>query len=150
MVAHPLQWIEKLKEAGFKRVILHFESKDDILDCINKIKELGMEVGIALNIDTPIEKLEQFKDKINLVLLMAIVPGFQGQSFLPEVIDKIKETSHLRSKGNYSFRIGVDGAVKDINIKDIVEAGVDFVTVGSFLLKGDLDENLERLWEVIK
>lgn len=150
MVAHPLQWIEKLKEAGFKRVILHFESKDDILDCINKIKELGMEVGIALNIDTPIEKLEQFKDKINLVLLMAIVPGFQGQSFLPEVIDKIKETSHLRSKGNYSFRIGVDGAVKDINIKDIVEAGVDFVTVGSFLLKGDLDENLERLWEVVK
>lgn len=145
MVAHPLQWIDKLKEAGFKRIIFHYESKDDTLECINRIKELGMEVGIALNIDTPIEKLESFKDKLDLVLVMAIVPGFQGQPFLPETLDKIKS---LKEK-NWPIRISVDGAVRDTNAKQIIEAGVDQLTVGSYLLEGDIDENLECLWEAI-
>ncbi|MCL4365895.1 ribulose-phosphate 3-epimerase [Patescibacteria group bacterium] len=145
MVIHPLQWIDKLKEADFKRIIFHYESKDDVLECINKIKGLGMEVGVALNINTPLEKLEPFKDKIDLVLVMAIVPGFQGQPFLPETFDKIKD---LKEKG-WPVKIAVDGAVRDTNAKQLIEAGVDQLTVGSFLLKGDIDENLERLWEVI-
>ena len=146
MVAHPLQWIDQLKEAGFKRVIFHFESKDDIGECIDKIKTLGMEVGVALNIDTPVENLKPFKDKIDLVLIMAIVPGFQGQPFLPEALDKIRGLKQL----NWPVRISVDGAVRDDNAKQIVEAGVDQLTVGSYLLKGDIDENLENLWEAVK
>lgn len=146
MVARPLQWIDKLKEAGFKRVIFHFESEDDASECIFRIKELGMEVGIALNIDTPIEKLEPFKDKLDLVLVMAIIPGFQGQPFLPEAFNKIKS---LKEK-SWPIRISVDGAVRDTNAKQLVEAGVDQLTVGSFLLKGDIDENLEKLWEVLR
>lgn len=146
MVIHPLQWLDQLKEAGFKRVIFHLESKDDILECIHRIKELGMETGIALNIDTPIEKLIPFKDKIDLVLIMAVVPGFQGQAFLPEAFDKIKALKKL----NWSVRIAVDGAVRDSNAKQIIEAGADQLAVGSYLLKGDIDENLENLWEVIR
>ncbi|MDD5147038.1 MAG: ribulose-phosphate 3-epimerase [Candidatus Daviesbacteria bacterium] len=146
MVMHPLQWIDKLKEAFFKRVIFHFESKDDILRCISKIKQLEMEAGIALNIDTPIEKLEPFKDKIDLVLIMAVIPGLQGQPFLLEALDKIKALKKL----SWSVRISVDGAVRDSNAKQIVEAGADQLTIGSYLLKGDIDENLENLWEVIK
>lgn len=145
MVAHPLQWIDKLKKAGFKRVIFHYESKDDVLECISKIKTLGMEVGIALNIDTPIETLEPFQDKIDLVLVMAIVPGFQGQPFLPASLDKIRK---LKEK-NWPVRISVDGAVRDTNAKQIMEAGADQLTVGSYLLNGDIDENLENLWEKI-
>lgn len=146
MVAHPLQWIDRLKEASFKRVIFHFESKDDVLECINKVKELGMEAGIALNINTPIEKLEPFKDKIDLVLIMAIVPGFQSQPFLPEAIEKIKD---LKER-NWPIQISVDGAVRDTNAKQLIEAGVDQLTIGSYLLKGDIDENLENLWETIR
>ena len=86
------------------------------------------------------------KDKIDLVLIMAIVPGFQGQPFLPEALDKIRGLKQL----NWPVRISVDGAVRDDNAKQIVEAGVDQLTVGSYLLKGDLDENLERLWEAVK
>lgn len=146
MVVHPLQWIDKLKEASFKRVIFHFESKDDVLECINKVKESGMEVGIALNIDTPIEKLEQFKDKIDLVLIMAVVPGFQSQPFLLEAIEKIKD---LKER-NWPIQISVDGAVRDTNAKQLIEVGVDRLTIGSYLLKGDIDENLENLWEAVK
>ncbi|MDD5415644.1 MAG: ribulose-phosphate 3-epimerase [Candidatus Daviesbacteria bacterium] len=145
MVVHPLQWIDKLKEASFKRVIFHFESKDDILECISKIKQLEMEAGIALNIDTPVESLEPFKDKLDSVLVMSVVPGFQGQPFLPEALDKIKALKKL----NWSGRIAVDGAVRDSNAKQIIEAGADQLIIGSYLLKGDIDENLENLWEVI-
>jgi len=146
MVTHPLQWIDKLKDAGFKRVIFHFESKDDILACIRRIKELEMEVGIALNIDTPVTKLKPFKDKIDLVLIMAVVAGFQGQPFQTEALDKIKALKKL----SWSVRIAVDGAVRDTNAKQIIEAGVDQLTIGSYFLKGDIDENLENLWEAIK
>lgn len=146
MMDHPLRWIDKLKEAGFKRVIFHYESKDNVLECINNIKKLGMEAGVAININTPIEKLEPFRDKIDLVLIMAIVAGFQGQPFLPEALDKIRNLKKL----NWPVRIAVDGAVRDTNAKQLVEAGADQLIVGSYLLTGDVDENLESLWEALR
>lgn len=145
MVAHPLEWLDQLKEAGFDRVIFHFESKDDPGQCLKRIKELGMEAGVALKIETNVESLERFRDKIDLVLVMAIVPGFQGQPFLPEALDKIRK---LKETG--WLRISVDGAVRDSNVREIIEAGADQLSVGSFLLKGDVDENLEKIWEAIR
>ena len=73
------------------------------------------------------------------------MPGFQGQPFIPKTLDKIRE---LKTKG-WQLRVGIDGAVRDSNIKQIVDVEVDFVIVGSYLLRGNLDENLENLWEII-
>ncbi len=148
MVLHPLGWIDKLAELGFKRVFFHLEAADDINECIESINSKGMELGLALNIETPVEKLNPFVDKIDRVLLMSITPGFQGNPFKTEVLEKIKETSRLRSK-NKDLKIGVDGSVKDENAKLLVEAGADFLVVGSFLLKGDIDANLEKIWEKV-
>lgn len=150
MVAHPMEWIDSLVEAEFERVIFHIEVEDDINKCIDYIKLKGLQVGLAIKTDTPIEKLEPFIESIDVVLVMSIVPGFQGEDFIPETINRVKETSRLRSKSNFSFKIGVDGAIKDTNAKEVADAGADFIIVGSFLLKGDLDENLEKLWEVIE
>lgn len=149
MVQNPKEWIDTLVQADFKRVFSHLEA-DDVEDAINYSREQGLEIGLVLNHETPIEKLEPFIAKIDAVILMSVVPGFQGQPFIEGIFDRIKETSKLRSKANLNFRIGVDGAVRDTNIKQLVEAGVDFIIVGSFLLKGDIDENLESLWEAIK
>lgn len=145
MVVRPEEWIDGLVEAGFERAIFHIEAEDG--EVIEYIKGKDLEVGIAVNPTTPIRSLEPFMAKIDTVLIMGVVPGFQRQPFIPETLNRIKEVSRLRSKGNYSFRIGVDGAVKDDNIKEIVRVGADFVVVGSYLLNGDIDENLERLWE---
>lgn len=150
MVLHPLAWVDKLVKAGFERIIFHIESADDALQCIEYIKSKGLEAGVAINNETALPKLEPFIDKIDVVLVMSIIPGFQGQKFIPASLDKIKEIYHLRLKKDLYFRIGIDGAVKDDNIKEITEAGVDFVIVGSFLLKGDIEENLERLWEALR
>lgn len=145
MVCYPKQWIDGLVEAVFERIIFHIECENNIGEMIGLIKGKGLEVGLAINNETPIEKLEPFASKMDVVLVMSIVPGFQGQPFIRESVDKIRK---LKSKG-WKVRLGIDGAVKDDNIKEIVNAGVDFVTVGSYLLKGDIDENLEHLWEVL-
>ena len=146
MVSHPTEWIDSLIEANFERVIFHIESADDILETIEQIKDMGIKVGLAINGDTPIERLEPFMGKIDTVLIMSIIPGFQGQLFIQESLDKIKK---IKSK-NWPVQIAVDGAVNDQNARELVEAGADKLIIGSFLLKGDVDENLERIWEVIK
>lgn len=146
MVEHPLEWIEKLKIAGFNRIVFHFESKDDISEVIESIKNSGMEAGIAINPETKIELLEPYKDKIDQVLIMGIIPGFQGQPFIPGTINRIED---LKSKG-WPVKISVDGSVRDENARQLVQAGVDQLVSGSFLLKGNIDENIEKLWEAIK
>lgn len=145
MVSQPLSWIGPLKQAGFDRVIFHFESSDDISEVIQAIDDAHMEIGIAINPETSIDWLESYKDEIDQILVMGIVPGFQGQPFIPATIDKIKA---LKAKG-WPVQISVDGAVRDTNAKDLVDAGADQLVSGSFLLQGDTDENLEKLWEAI-
>lgn len=144
MVSHPKQWIDKLVEAGFERIIFHFESEDNPDQVIDDIKSKGKEVGIAINHETPIEKLTPYIDKIEVVLVMTIVPGFQGQPFIPEALDKVRD---IKSR-NWNVRVGVDGHIVDENLKEVIASGVNFIIVGSYLLKGDIDENLERIWEI--
>lgn len=145
MVSHPLQWVDKCLDGGFERIIFHIESEDNMEECIEYIKNKGVEVGLAINNDTPVEKLQPYSDKIDIVLVMTIVAGFQGQPFIPEMLDKVK----MIKNSNLSVKVGVDGAVNDGNAKEIVESGVDFMVAGSFLLKGNTDENLENIWEVL-
>lgn len=144
MVIRPREWIDRLVKAGFESIIFHIEA-EEVAECIGEIKESGLEVGLAINKETPIEKLVQFVDKIDIILVMAIVPGFQGQSLIPETLDKVKM---VKAK-NWPVKLGVDGAVKDTDIKQVVDAGSDFVIVGSYLLKGDTEENIEKLWEAL-
>ena len=146
MVSHPLEWIESLVKTGFERIIFHVESEDDINECIKSIKSKGLGVGLAINFETPIEKLTAFVHKIEVILVMTIKPGFQGQPFIPAALNKVKE---IKSK-NWPVSLGVDGHVRDENIKEVIKSGVDFVIAGSYLLKGDVDENLEILWEEIR
>jgi len=145
MVSHPMDWIDKLVEVGFERIIFHIESKDDAQKVIAYIKSKDLEVGLAIRMDTPLEELEKYKDKLDIILIMSIIPGFQGQSFIPKSLDRIKK---LKAR-NWPCALAVDGAVRDENAKELIEAGIDHLSVGSFLLKGDIEENLEKLWEAI-
>lgn len=146
MVQHPKEWIKDLAKADFKRVFFHMETGDDIENCIDEIKKAGMEAGLVLKHETALETLDPYILKIDAVLLMSVVPGFQGQPFIEESLDKVRQ---LKSKYP-KVKVGVDGAVKDTNIKQIVDSGVDYVNVGSFLVKQDTDESLEKLWEQLK
>lgn len=145
MVVNPKKWIDKLVEVGFERIIFHIESEDDPKEVIDYIKSKGIEVGLALNTDTPVSKVEPFLSKVEIVLIMTVVAGFQGQPFVAEALKKVEE---LKSNSS-DMKVGVDGAVKDTNIKEIEKSGVDFVVIGSYLLEGDIEEKLESIWEEI-
>lgn len=150
MVNKPLGWIEQLKNLGFQRVIFHLESEDDTNEVTEKIKNLGMEVGIAINPETPVAKLAPFMSKINKVQLMLIHPGFQGQPILAETLEKIAEVKKLKTENGYNFTIAVDGHVNSDDVKKIVKKGAEHLVSGSYLLKGDIDENLEKIWQTLQ
>lgn len=139
MVKNPKTWIIKLLDLGFERIIIHLEAAGNIAACIKLIK--NAEVVLAINPETPIEKLKEFIPMIDCVLVMGVNPGFQGRPFIPETIDKVKKIKAL----NWPVKIEVDGAVKDWNAKSIAEAGADTLISGSYLIQGNPDENLDKL-----
>ncbi len=145
MVVNPKEWVDKLVELGFERIIFHIESEDDPQEVIDYIKAKGVEVGLAVNTDTPINKVEPFLSKLDVVLIMTVEAGFQGQPFVVEALKKVEELKSMSS----DLKVGVDGAVKDTNIKEIEKSGVDLVVIGSYLLQGDIEERLESIWEEI-
>lgn len=146
MVVDPINWLEKLKPLQPKRVIVHIES-ENISEFINIAKDQGLEIGLAIKYQTPIEKLVPFLSTIDEVLVMTIEPGPQGQPFIEESLSKVKELTKLR--GNHNFNIGVDGHINDQTAKKVVEAGAEQLVIGSYFLEGVIEENVEKIWEVI-
>lgn len=140
MVKNPKDWIEKLK--NFSRIIIHVETATE--KDIEFIKQSGAEVGLAINPETPLEKLDPFIKNIDTILVMGVHPGFQGQSFILQTLDKIREI-----KKNWDVKIEVDGAVKDTNAKEIIQAGANILISGSFLINGNPDQNLSKLIKAI-
>lgn len=150
MVSSPGEWINELKKVAVKRVIVHIEIINKPFEKIIEFcKSNKIEFGLAIKMDTPLEILDPYWDIIDLVLIMSIEPGFQGQTFISEALDRIEQVSKLREQKGVKFKIGVDGHVNDQNAKEIVSRGADNLVIGSFLLNGDIEENVEKIWEKI-
>lgn len=147
MVTDPGEWVEDLAAQKFERVIWHIEV-GETATVMELGRNLQMQVGLALNPETPVSAVEPFLAEIDVVQIMAIKPGFQGQQFIPESLEKIRQLVQMRK--DLKFVISVDGGINRKNIKEIMEAGADRLVIGSALLEGDLDENLEALWEELR
>jgi ribulose-phosphate 3-epimerase len=117
--------------AGAKRVIFHYESVASPLDMAKDIQSMGIEAGLAFNPDTPVSVINKtISDNLDLVLLMSVYPGYYGKPFLPDTLDKIKG---IRSRFP-DLTIGLDGGIKQDNIRDAARAGADEICVGSAIL----------------
>jgi ribulose-phosphate 3-epimerase len=133
MVKKPLVWIDAFKSLGSKRIIYHFEIEEDHSRIIEEIRAKNLEVGLAVNPDTTIDDFRFLIDKVDTVLFMAVNPGFYGAPFIPSVLDKIKQF-----KTDFPQKLaGIDGGVKLDNVKDVAASGVDYICVGSAILKED-------------
>ncbi len=144
MVENPYEMLEGLNNLNFDRVIVHAES-NEIKKTLKEINVLGMKAGLAVKNETSLEELIPYLMDIDLLLIMSVEPGFQGQSFIVESLEKIRQAYKLRGDNNLNFKIAVDGAIKDTNINLLVAAGVDQLEVGSFLFDGDINENFKNL-----
>jgi ribulose-phosphate 3-epimerase len=131
MVNEPLEWVAAFKAAGSHRIIYHFEIQKDHPGVIDAIKKQNLEVGLAINPSTKIKDFDFLVDRVDCVLFMSVVPGFYGSKFIPEVLDKIKEFKKL-----YPNKCaGIDGGVKADNVSAVAKSGVDYICVGSAILK---------------
>jgi len=142
MVEEPSRYLEPFKKAGAKRIVFHYESKENPSEVISKIRALGMEAGIAINPETPVSKLEKYLKDIDVLLFLSVNPGFYGSKFIPEVCDKARALKDRKEKPV----IAMDGGLKADNILMIKDSGVDLACVGSGVFgKGDPAENYRNL-----
>lgn len=145
MVIDPQAWLPDLFEYGVDRIIFPVEIDKDILKIIQIIKDQNIEAGLSVNPETKAKELDPYLKSLDAVLFMGVKPGLEGQKLSPDTSAKIKEVK----KKFPELKIGVDGGIKDSNVKELVEAGVDYLAIGSFLFEGDIDENLEKIWQTI-
>lgn len=147
MVMQPEKCLKGFKQAGTSKIIFHHEATTSPHDVISRIKNLGLEVGLAVNPDTPISAIVPCVNEIDSILLLTVTPGFYGSQFIPEVMDKVAELRSIQPE----IEIGVDGGVKESNIREIASAGVDYICVGSAVfMQTDPAENYRRLQSLVQ
>ncbi len=148
MISPVHKYIENYAEAGADIITIHPEATDNLKESINLIKKFGKKVGVSLNPKTEIKTLISEIENIDLVLVMSVNPGFGGQKFMPEVLDKIKELKKIKDEGKYQFDIEVDGGINFSNSKIVLEAGANILVSGTTVFKengGDIKINIETL-----
>ena len=148
MISPVNDYIENYANAGADIITIHPEATENLKESISLIKKFGKKVGVSLNPKTEIKTLINEISNIDLVLVMSVNPGFGGQKFMPEVLDKIKELKIIKDKNQYHFDIEVDGGINFSNSKIVLEAGADILVSGTTVFKennGDIKTNIEKL-----
>ncbi len=147
MVTNPEDYIEALAEAGAGYICPHAETINaDAFRIIRKIKENGCKAGVVLNPATPLSYIQHYIHLLDKITIMSVDPGFAGQPFIREMLEKIKEAKRLKEENGYHYLIEVDGSCNQNTFKELAEAGVEVFIVGSSGLF-NLDENLDIAWE---
>ena len=148
MISPVHKYIKDYAEAGADIITIHPEATENIESSVSLIKKLNKKIGLSLNPDTSIEIIEKFLSSIDLVLIMSVYPGFGGQKFIPDVVNKIKKLKSIKEKQNLKFDIEVDGGINFDNSKLVVEAGANILVSGTTIFKnnnGNIKKNIETL-----
>ena len=148
MISPVHKYIEAYSDAGADIITIHPEATDNLEESILKIKNLNKKVGISLNPKSKIDLIINYLDKIDLVLIMSVNPGFGGQKFMPEVLDKIKQLKKIQSEKNMLFDIEIDGGINFDNCQSAIEAGANILVSGTTVFKsnnGDIKKNIDLL-----
>ena len=145
------KYIKDYSDAGADIITFHPEATENISETINLIKSLNKKVGISLNPNTEIKAAEDHLDKVYLILIMSVYPGFGGQKFISDVVKKIKDLDQIRNERKLNFKIEIDGGINFETSKVAIEAGVDILVSGTTVFKennGDLKKNIKILKQI--
>ena len=148
MISPVHKYIEAYANAGADIITIHPEATQNLADSIKEIKNLNKKVGVSLNPESKIELITEFLDQIDLVLIMSVNPGFGGQKFMPEVLDKIKQLKIIQQEKKMNFDIEIDGGINFENCKIAIDAGANILVSGTTVFKsndGDIKKNINLL-----
>lgn len=145
MVSNPEQHVEEFARAGADIISIHVEATPHIHGALQKIRSAGVKPSVVINPGTPVASIQHILNLVDQVLVMTVNPGFGGQAFLPETMDKVRELVQLRVERGLNFDIEVDGGIDDQTISVAKEAGANIFVAGSYVFKGDVNERVQTL-----
>lgn len=135
MIVEPVKYVNQVKESGADYMTVHYEACTDVKETIRQVKLAGLKVGVSIKPDTPVRALSDIITELDLVLLMSVYPGFSGQKFIPETVDKLHELRALINESGSHAIIEVDGGVNDTTGRLLAQAGADAVVAGNYVFK---------------
>ena len=149
MISPVHKYIKDYAEAGADIITIHPEATENLKDSIDHIKRLNKKVGISLNPETKINIVSDYLKEIDLILIMSVHPGFGGQKFMPEVLNKIKELKKIKEEKKLNFNIEIDGGINFDNYKLAIQAGADILVSGTTIFKNN-DGNIKKNIALLK
>lgn len=137
MISEPLKYIEDFAKAGADIITFHIESSSPIAETLDKIDSLGVKPGLVIKPNTPVEQVFPYLDRLYMVLVMTVEPGFGGQSFMADMMPKVQKLKKIREEKGLDFLIEADGGIGDNTIKIAADAGVDVSVAGTAVFKAE-------------
>lgn len=149
MIEEPIRYIKEFAESGADGITVHIEACSDIKSTIEEIKKYGKKAAVSINPGTPVSKIEDILEDVDMVLVMSVNPGFGGQKFIDSTIDKVEKLDKIRKDKDLDYKIEIDGGINIENIGYVIEKGVDIAVAGTAVFRGNISENVRKLKEVM-
>ena len=150
MVTEPVRLMEDFVKCGADILTIHYEACTDLKADIDCIHSLGAKAGVSVKPETPVDVLEPYLDQADMFLVMCVVPGFGGQTFLPGSIEKIRQLRAMLDARGMEKDIEVDGGIHHSNVTQVLDAGANVIVAGSAVYHGSVRDNTERVMEILK
>ena len=150
MVQEPIRYVEAFQKAGADYVTVHLEACEDVKTTLDKIHACGMKAGLAVNPETDVKELVPYLEDVEMILIMSVHPGFGGQKFIPESLDKIRAVRAMLNEKNLETDIQVDGGIYVENVREVLDAGANVIVAGSAVFRGDAGENTAKFMEILR
>lgn len=149
MIEEPIRYIKEFAESGADGITVHIEACSDIKSTIAEIKKYGKKAAVSINPGTPVDKIADILEDVDMVLVMSVNPGFGGQKFIDSTIEKIEKLDKIRKDKCLDYKIEIDGGINIENIGYVTEKGVDIAVAGTAVFRGNISENVRKLKEVM-
>lgn len=149
MIIDPIRYIQEFADCGADIITFHLEAAPDVLEVIDKIHSLGKKAGLSIKPGTETDALIPYLDKVDMILVMTVEPGFGGQLFIQKSYDRIREVRKMLDERGLHTDIQVDGGITLDNVKSVIDAGANVIVAGSAVFKGDAKANTKAFLKIM-
>ena len=150
MVTEPVRYVKQFAECGADIITVHFEACEDLGATLEAIHACGVKAGISIKPGTPVESLAPYLEQAEMFLIMSVEPGFGGQAFIPESLERIRTLRDMLEEKGIEKDIEVDGGIYHSNVAEVLKSGANVIVSGSGVYKGDIRENTTGFMEILK